>query len=99
MKDAMWRWLDEFPAQFRQVLELAANWDLSEVRPADNVTLLGIGGSAIGADLICGLYQNEFCRPVTVVRGEDPPGYLASGSLVVAVSYSGDTRETRTALG
>jgi len=98
MKDAMWRWLDEFPAQFEQALELAANWDLSEVRPAENVTLLGIGGSAIGADLICGLYRNEFSRPVLVVRGEDPPAYLTSASWVVAVSYSGDTRETLTAL-
>ncbi|HEX7342894.1 MAG TPA: SIS domain-containing protein [bacterium] len=98
MKDPMWHWLDEFPGQIEQAWQLAANWDLSELREAENVAFLGIGGSAIGADLICGLYQNKFCRPVAVIRGEDPPAFLTAHSLVVAISYSGDTQETLTAL-
>ena len=32
--------------------------------------------------------------PVTVVKGYVPPDYVGTGSLVLAVSFSGDTEET-----
>jgi len=97
MPNPMWQWLEDFPQQVRQAVELAQGWDLSSLQPPGNVTFLGIGGSAIGADLIKALYRDQFTCSVAVVRGEEPPAWLSSDSLVVAVSYSGETRETLTA--
>lgn len=77
MPDLMWQWLDSFPEQIRQAAHLAENWDLSGLKPPRSVTFLGIGGSAIGADLICGAFRNQFTFHVSVVRGDDsPPGLV-----------------------
>lgn len=97
MPDLMWQWLDAFPEQVRQAANLADKWELSGLKPPRSVTFLGIGGSAIGADLVCGAFRSQFTLPVSVVRGESPPSWLESGDLIVAISYSGDTRETLTA--
>lgn len=97
MHDQMWQWLDDFPAQLRKAAELGQSWDLTGIQGPENVAFLGIGGSAIGATLVCGLYQDRFGCPVVVVRGEKPPAWMGRGSLAVATSYSGETRETLTA--
>jgi glucose/mannose-6-phosphate isomerase len=98
MTNAMWSWLDEFPHQFQQAFDLAGHWELEALPSADQIIFLGMGGSAIGADLICSLFRDRLSRPAIVVRGEDAPAFLGSNSLVVAISYSGETRETLTAL-
>lgn len=97
MENRMWQWLKDFPRQVTHAAGLARSWDLSSLQPPQSITFLGIGGSAIGADLICNLYRSQLKIPATVVRGEDIPAWLGSESLVVAISYSGETRETLTA--
>lgn len=59
-----------------------------------SVVFLGVGGSAIGGDLVAGLAQQEDRLPVTVLRGYRVPSWVNSSSLVVASSYSGNTEET-----
>ncbi|RJP77926.1 MAG: hypothetical protein C4524_07410 [Candidatus Zixiibacteriota bacterium] len=93
MSDRMWEWLDGFPQQVSRAAEMSQNWDLALDPPA-NIAFLGIGGSAIGADLVCNLYRAELSRPAAVARGEAPPAWLGPDSLAVATSYSGETRET-----
>ncbi len=94
MPDQMWEWLEGFPEQVRHAAELARGWNLSALNPPEQVIFLGIGGSAIGADLVCSAYRSECARPVFVLRGEEVPGWINASSLIVAVSYSGETRET-----
>ena len=57
------------------------------------VAVLGMGGSAIGADLVLAA-SPHLAVPAAVVRGYDLPAWVGPGALVVAVSYSGDTEET-----
>ncbi len=94
MSDSMYDWLHEFPAQVQHSAELGASWDLSILDPPESVVFLGIGGSAIGATLVCDLLRDQFKCPVTVIRGDMLPTWLGKRSLAVAVSYSGETRET-----
>ncbi len=58
------------------------------------VAVLGMGGSAIGGDLVAGLASLEDGLPVTVVRSYDIPTWVGPGTLAIVCSYSGDTEET-----
>jgi glucose/mannose-6-phosphate isomerase len=62
------------------------------------VAVLGMGGSAIGADLVLAA-SPSLDVPATVVRGYELPAWVGPEALVVAVSYSGDTEEALAATG
>jgi glucose/mannose-6-phosphate isomerase len=58
----------------------------------DGLAVCGMGGSAIGADLVLACLPD---LPVAsaVVRGYQLPAWVGPGTLVVVVSYSGETEE------
>jgi len=64
-----------------------------------SVAVLGMGGSAIGGDLVAGIWSNRLRAPLIVVRGYDLPAWVDTTTLVVASSNSGNTEETIAALG
>ena len=59
-----------------------------------NITVAGMGGSAIGGDLAAALLADELKVPMTVHRDYGLPAYVGRDSLVVTSSYSGNTEET-----
>lgn len=63
-----------------------------------NIVVLGMGGSAIGGDLLSDYLADELSIPIVVIRGYDIPKFVDEDSLVFAVSYSGNTEETLFAL-
>ena len=63
----------------------------------DGVVLCGMGGSAIGGDLVRGLVEPTSSLPFVVNRGYRLPGWVGERSLVIASSYSGGTEETLSA--
>ncbi|TFG90053.1 MAG: bifunctional phosphoglucose/phosphomannose isomerase [Candidatus Atribacteria bacterium] len=63
-----------------------------------NIVVLGMGGSAIGGDLLSDYLVDELSNPIMVIRGYDIPKFIDEDSLVFAVSYSGNTEETFSAL-
>lgn len=63
----------------------------------DGVFVLGMGGSAIGGDLLGSILAERDGPPVTVVRDFRLPPGASRGSLVLAASYSGSTAETLSA--
>lgn len=65
--------------------------DLAKVR---DITVLGMGGSAIGGDLAASLLAHELSVPMQVHRDYGCPNYVGPESLVIASSYSGNTEET-----
>jgi glucose/mannose-6-phosphate isomerase len=67
---------------------------LSDVR---NITVAGMGGSAIGGDLAAALLADELKVPMSVHRDYGLPAYVGRDSLVIASSYSGNTEETLSA--
>ena len=75
----------------------AAAEDFDIRRPFSGVLVCGMGGSAIGGDLVRALAEPTAPAPMGVVRGYDVPGWVGEGTLVVASSYSGGTEETLSA--
>ncbi|MFZ5652620.1 MAG: bifunctional phosphoglucose/phosphomannose isomerase [Bacillota bacterium] len=80
-----------------------ACWDLSRdiglpaVEAVSNVVVTGLGGSAIGGDLLRVYCANRCPVPVLVNRDYAMPEFVGKDSLVFAVSYSGNTEETLSA--
>lgn len=58
----------------------------------DGVALCGMGGSAIGADLVLACLP-DLEVPAAVVRGYALPAWVGAETLVVVVSFSGGTEE------
>ena len=59
-----------------------------------NIVLMGMGGSASAADVTLDWLSDKISIPVFVHRDPKIPKFVGSNSLFVALSYSGDTRET-----
>lgn len=87
-----------FPKQWLDAVSLTENLQLS-VDPSDvrNILIIGMGGSAIGGDLIKAYSANSCPVPVEVNRHYSVPGWVDKHTLVITSSYSGNTEETLTA--
>lgn len=59
-----------------------------------NIVLMGMGGSASAADVTLDWLSDKISVPAFVHRDPKIPKFVGSNSLFVALSYSGDTRET-----
>jgi glucose/mannose-6-phosphate isomerase len=113
-KDNMIELLEEFPQKMRDALRIGEEFSVpTNFLPAStsnsvstsaftgnfkNIVVLGMGGSAIGGDLLSDYLADEFTIPIVVIRGYDIPKFVDEDSLVFAVSYSGNTEETLSAL-
>ena len=60
----------------------------------NKVVILGMGGSAIGGDLVSSLVASEAKLPILIYRDYDLPAFIDGQTLVIASSYSGMTEET-----
>ncbi len=90
--------LHRFPEQCRLAWERVLKFDLPpEYSPVDKVVILGMGGSAIGGDMVRRLALAESKVPVWVHRDYGLPPFVDRNTLVIASSYSGNTEETLSA--
>lgn len=93
-RSGMLRLTEAFPEQCRKALQVAEQAQLpSPVNPT-SVVLTGVGGSAAGGDFVKAIFDAEGPCPFIVNREYNLPPYVGKGSLVFAVSYSGNTEET-----
>lgn len=83
--------IEEFPQQCKTALELAKGMSVSG--KVDKIVVAGMGGSAIGGDLLK-TYTHNSNIPIFVVRDYKVPDFVDENTLVFAVSYSGNTEET-----
>jgi glucose/mannose-6-phosphate isomerase len=60
----------------------------------ENVVVLGMGGSGIAGDILLSVAGPFMAVPVVVVKSYTLPAFVSEGSLVFAVSFSGNTEET-----
>jgi glucose/mannose-6-phosphate isomerase len=60
----------------------------------NNVIIAGMGGSAIGGDLLKDWAKNKTAVPIEVNRDYHLPVYANEKTLVLVTSYSGDTEES-----
>jgi glucose/mannose-6-phosphate isomerase len=93
--EAMLARIKELPAQCRRAWQAVMGLELPPTyADIDKVIVLGMGGSAIGGDLVRTLVEGECRVPVIVHRDYGLPAYVDERTLVVGSSYSGNTEET-----
>ena len=87
--------LHEMPQLCQQAWQMAMKFDLpQDYSKVNKVVILGVGGSAIGGDLVASLAVSEARLPILVNRSYDLPAFVDGETLVIASSYSGMTEET-----
>jgi glucose/mannose-6-phosphate isomerase len=87
----------EFSGQLAEGWRISRGLELPQEAPR-SVAILGMGGSAIGGELVQGIWADRISVPVEVVRGYDLPAWVGKDTLVIASSNSGNTEETLRAL-
>ncbi|HPP66805.1 MAG TPA: bifunctional phosphoglucose/phosphomannose isomerase [bacterium] len=65
-----------------------------EKRPYSHIVFCGMGGSAIAGDILKKLVEINSSTPFFVHRDYGLPNFVGKDSLVIVVSYSGNTEET-----
>lgn len=80
--------------QLMEAYEAAVAVELEDFGEVSGIAVAGMGGSAIGSDVVAAAYSDQLGSPMATVRGYELPRWISSRSLVFAVSYSGNTEET-----
>lgn len=93
-KSEMLRLLDGLPSQCWEAFNLPRPSLPGKYKGIKKIVFSGMGGSAIGADLIRSFYLYELALPVFVIRNYRLPAFVDRQSLFFACSYSGNTEET-----
>ena len=90
--------IKELPTQCRQAWQAIQDFSLPpDYAWVDKIVVLGMGGSAIGGDLVRSLAQSEAGVPVIIHRDYGLPLFINNRTLLIASSYSGNTEETLSA--
>lgn len=85
----------DFPAQCEHALKIAEKINfLEEYKTAKNIVMTGLGGSAIGGNLLRSIYEHTSSIPFVVNRDYHLPNFVNKDTLVFVCSYSGNTEET-----
>lgn len=92
----MLKLIESFPVQVREAADIGSKFTLPDAykREYANIVCAGLGGSAIGADIMRSYVADEARTPISVCRNYTLANYVGKGSLVIVSSYSGNTEET-----
>lgn len=92
--------VESFPRQCSEALRMGRELlDLPSGEGVSRIAYLGMGGSAIGGDILRVLIEEATGLTVSVHRSYRLPALLGPDTLAVVASYSGNTEETLSAFG
>lgn len=85
-----------FSAQCREAWAIGSSAsELPVADGVDSVVVLGMGGSGAAGDVVQTVVEPRLPVPFRVIKGYGQlPEWLGRNTLVIAISYSGDTEET-----
>ena len=94
----MYKSIFDFPDQIEKSVEIGKNIGLRKpYSKVNKIVLAGMGGSAVGGDLLSLALRNHLSVPFFVSRNYTLPNWVDENSLVICSSYSGNTEETLSA--
>ena len=85
----------DFPDHIQAAVTIGDNISFNHAyNGIQNIVLAGMGGSAIGGDVVRLLAKNELNIPMVVSRNYTLPNWVNKKTLVICSSYSGNTEES-----
>jgi glucose/mannose-6-phosphate isomerase len=85
----------DFPNQLAEAIKLGQEVNLTPAAtPIHQVVVAGMGGSAIGGILVKQWVADQLVIPMEVNQDYTLPAYVNQHTLLIVVSYSGNTEET-----
>jgi glucose/mannose-6-phosphate isomerase len=81
------------PKHYEKAAKLAETFSVDYPKP-ETIIVSGMGGSAIGGELLKDWARDKITVPIDVCREYSLPAYADKNTLVVVVSYSGETEES-----
>ncbi|MEO0294003.1 MAG: bifunctional phosphoglucose/phosphomannose isomerase [candidate division WOR-3 bacterium] len=85
--------IEDLPEQIKEAVEIGSSLDF-EWKGIKNVCIGGMGGSSIGGEILLKLSEMYSKVPFTLVRDYELPQFVDKKTLMIIVSYSGNTEET-----
>jgi len=95
-KSTMLQFSTKAPKHYREAVRLAEKIVLDYEKPV-NIIVAGMGGSAIGGELLKDYARSQAPVPIEVNKDYQLPAYAGQRTFVLVVSYSGDTEESLSA--
>lgn len=92
-KSEMLSFCVEAARHYRDAAELSGKVKIKYRRPK-TIIVAGMGGSAIGGELLKDWAKDSVRTPIEVCRDYNLPAYADENTLLFATSYSGETEET-----
>jgi glucose/mannose-6-phosphate isomerase len=90
--------IDELPDQLLAAWELGLTFPLPDISDVSQVVICGLGGSAIGGDLVASYAAPLASVPISVWRNYDLPSHAKNPqTFLIFSSHSGNTEETLSA--
>ncbi len=89
--------IESFPAFVAGSARVARTLTLAAPARISHIIISGMGGSAIGGDVVRAVTAASLGVPLLVSRDYRLPGFVDSSTLMFASSYSGNTEETLSA--
>jgi len=86
--------LARFPEQIKESLMIAEATERFNFLKVDNIVVAGMGASAISGDIMASLLRDKLDVPLVVNREYDLPKWVNKDTLMICISYSGNTDET-----
>lgn len=87
--------IDGLPEQLETAWKLSQTLPLPDWKGFQRIVISGMGGSAIGADLVSAAVMEVCPAPITIHRDYGLPGFAKGPeTLVICSSHSGNTEET-----
>jgi len=84
-----------FPGHIDEAVRIGMSQKISvKTGGVRSIVVTGLGGSAIGGDLLRCFLADELSVPLIVNRSYELPEFVGSSTLVIVSSYSGNTEET-----
>jgi glucose/mannose-6-phosphate isomerase len=97
-KNRMGEILVDFPRQCEKAAKIGRDFRISgDYKDINKILVMGMGGSAMGGDLLKSYLFGELNIPLMVNRNYKIPHFVTRDTLVFANSYSGNTEETLSA--
>lgn len=86
--------IEHLHKQVEQIITESENLTLPDTyKNSNNVVILGMGGSTLGAHVLKSVFAHALRVPVEIINGYRIPRYASEKTLVIVSSYSGTTEE------